>query len=213
MTQPWLIPMAEGPLALERELWRSGVRLMAGVDEAGRGALAGPVVAAAVIVPPRVEALLSRVRDSKKLSPGQREDLMPLIRECALAVGTGVVGPEEIDRVNILNASLEAMRIAIEALDPCPRLCLIDGNCRVPHPLPQRLIVKGDDRVFSIAAASIVAKVTRDRLMDELDARYPQYGFSRNKGYGTADHLRALGDFGPSAVHRRSFSLRAPSGA
>ncbi len=211
MTHDDLFPFDDSPLGLEKDLWHSGFAHVAGVDEAGRGALAGPVVAAAVIFPHRLGKLADRIRDSKKLTPEVREELFPLIEEAAVAVGVGIVESDEIDRTNILEASLKAMKIAVEALDPAPQICLIDGNVRAPIEIPQRLIVKGDDRVLSIGAASIVAKVTRDHLMIELHHLYPSYGFADHKGYGTDLHRRILKETGPCPAHRRSFDLGLPS--
>jgi ribonuclease HII len=211
MKSEGLFDADDSPFALERELRKTGYRAVAGVDEAGRGALAGPVVAAAVILPPDSEALAGRVRDSKKLSPELREELAPLIEAEAVAFGVGVVGPGEIDRVNILEASLQAMRIAVAQLPVAPDLLLVDGNQRVPVAVPQRLIVKGDDRVISIGAASILAKVTRDRLMTEMERDLPGYGFALHKGYGTEEHRRAIAALGPSPQHRRSFRGTAPA--
>ena len=193
------------PFDLERELAQTGFSRIAGVDEAGRGALAGPVVAAAVVLKPSAAELIGRVTDSKKLSPAAREELFDPIHAHSEAVAVGIVSAQEIDRVNILQATLRAMKEAIE--EARPDLCLIDGNVRAPVAIRQLTIVKGDLRVFSIAAASIVAKVTRDRMMDALDASYPDYGFLRHKGYGTADHIRAIRAFGASAIHRKSFHL------
>jgi ribonuclease HII len=194
------------PLSLERKLWQDGYRFVAGVDEAGRGALAGPVVAAAVIFDDRVTGFFKKIRDSKALSPEKREELFPRIHEYAVSVGVGIVEPSEIDRINILQASLKAMAIAVAGLNPQPDICLIDGNARAPIQIPQKCIVKGDTRVLTIAAGSIIAKVTRDRLMSKLSGLHPQYGFSENKGYGTETHLRALSEFGPTSQHRRSFA-------
>lgn len=205
MTQA-LFDWDDQPFSLERSLWKVGYSHVAGVDEAGRGALAGPVVAAAVIFDERASGLAGRIRDSKQLKPEEREVLFPLIQEQAVSVGVGIVEPSEIDQINILHAALKAMKIAIARLDPKPDLCLIDGNVRAPLKIPQKCIIKGDVRVATIGAASIIAKVTRDRLMGELSIRYPGYGFSENKGYGTETHLQALAEFGPSPQHRRSFS-------
>lgn len=210
MTTPSLFSIDTIPFAYEQELWKQGLRLIAGVDEVGRGALAGPVVAAAVILSVRGADLIGQVRDSKKLSPQRREELFPLIEERAIAIAVASVQPEEIDQINILQASLKAMALAVEQLRPAPDLCLIDGNAKAPLTIPQRTIVKGDDRVLSIGAASIIAKVTRDRMMREMDAHYPGYGFAQHKGYGTEFHFRAIEQQGPSPQHRRSFchSLR-----
>ena len=191
-------------LRLEREFWRRGVARVAGVDEVGVGPLAGPLVAAAVIFPPDVAVL--GVDDSKKLSPARRLGLAEEIRAAALGVGVGMVDVAEVDRLNVYWAALEAMRRAVCALPLDAEQLLVDAR-RVPGiTVPQLSIVKGDSRSYSIAAASIVAKVTRDGIMCDLDRLYPEYGFARNKGYGTPDHLAALERCGPSPVHRRSFT-------
>lgn len=193
-------------LALEAALWRRGARWVAGVDEAGRGCLAGPVVAAAVILPP--EARLPGLDDSKRLTPEARRALLPAIHREALAVGVGSCSAAEVDRLNVLGAALEAMRRAVEALALPPDALLVDGNRPIPQaPWPQKTVVRGDARSLSIAAASVVAKVTRDRLMEELDALFPQYGWAAHKGYPTAAHYAALAAHGPSPHHRRSFRL------
>lgn len=179
-------------------------RLIAGVDEAGRGPLAGPVVAAAVILPARVK--LPHLNDSKQLSAAQRNSVYQMIQCAALAIGVGVVESDEIDRINIRQASFAAMRIALARLVLAPRHVLVDGF-RIPQgPASQTGIVRGDQKSAHIAAASIVAKVTRDALMEGWDARLPAYGFKKHKGYGTRDHLSALRRFGPSPIHRQSFA-------
>ena len=190
-------------LLFEKEAYRRGCQLVSGIDEVGRGPLAGPVVAAAVILPRHVE--LPGVRDSKLLTASQREDCCQEILCCASAVGIGCVEPAEIDRVNILQATFKAMVQAIENLPNPPDFLLIDGPYQLPLPIPQKGIPKGDQRSLSIAAASIVAKVHRDRLMCEYHALYPAYGFAQNKGYGTARHLEALRRHGPCPLHRLSF--------
>jgi ribonuclease HII len=182
---------------------KAGYRLIAGVDEAGRGPLAGPVVAAAVILPEGV--LLEGVRDSKEMTENGREKAFSLIHEKALSVGVGVVSAEEIDRSNILLASLQAMKQAILSLDPRPEFCLVDGIHPVPVPIPYRCLKKGDRRSHSISAASVVAKVYRDRIMCSFHERFPVYGFSENKGYGTAQHLAALREQGACPIHRMTF--------
>jgi ribonuclease HII len=187
----------------EMALWRAGYRLIVGLDEAGRGALAGPVVAAAVIMPPHTR--LDAVDDSKRLSPEERDTLFDEIRRVAVGVGVGAAAAEVIDRVNIRQATLLAMQAAVAALPHAPEYLLIDGRDLVRLSLPQRAIVHGDQTVGSIAAASIVAKVTRDRLMHTLDARFPGYGLAQHKGYGTAAHLGAIRRLGPSPIHRRTF--------
>ena len=193
------------------ELWNfehaameEGFSLICGVDEAGRGPLAGPVCAAAVILPPDLE--LEGLNDSKKLSEKRREALYPLICEQSLAYGIAFASEQEIDELNILQATFLAMRRAVEQLGQKPDLALVDGN-REPDfgGIPVRTIIKGDSRSANIAAASILAKVTRDRFMLEQDAVYPQYGFAVHKGYGTQKHYAALREFGPCPIHRRSF--------
>jgi ribonuclease HII len=193
-------------MAHEAALHRRGWHRVAGLDEAGRGCLAGPVVAAAVVLPP--EADLPGVRDSKQLQPAQREVLFDAIHMQAVAVGVGVCTPGEIDRMNILQAALEAMRRAVLHLPVAPEYLLIDGNQRLPNALwPQETLVRGDAHSLSIAAASILAKVTRDRIMQALHDEHPAYGWHRNKGYPTPDHYAALAAHGPSVYHRRSFRL------
>jgi ribonuclease HII len=174
------------------------------VDEAGRGPLAGPVVAAAVVLPRETE--LEGLRDSKCLPPPVREELYERIMGVALGWAAAAVGPEEIDRLNILRATHAAMKMALGALSPAPCGALVDGLPVAGLPCPHRAIVDGDARCVTIAAASIIAKVTRDRLMCSLDERYPGYGFARHKGYTTPEHLRALRELGPSPCHRRSFA-------
>ena len=194
-------------LAHERRLRAQGLTLIAGVDEAGRGPLAGPVCAAAVVLPPECD--LPEVCDSKKLSPEQRERLEPEIRRQALFVGEGLVDVELVDRINVLQAAMKAMRMAVADLGVEPQHVLVDGNFTPGCPFPETAIVGGDDSSLSIAAASIIAKVTRDRIMVAMDERYPGYGFARHKGYGTRQHLEALERLGPCAIHRRSFSVVA----
>jgi len=192
----------------ERELAARGYRAVVGLDEAGRGPLAGPVVAAAVILPPDGDAAC--YRDSKVLSAARREVLCDLLRESGARVGVALATAAEIDRVNILRASLLAMRRAVELLAgeagrPAPDFLLVDGTMPVPLPLPQQTLVRGEQASASIAAASIVAKVTRDRLMDELDQQFPDYQFRRHKGYPTALHRELLLRLGPCPAHRRGF--------
>ncbi len=183
----------------------AGARRIAGVDEAGRGPLAGPVVAAAVILDP--QRPIAGLDDSKKLSEAGREALFTLIKERALGWAVGRAEVEEIDSINILQATMLAMRRALEALSPVPDHALIDGN-RCPEGLvcTAEWVVDGDAKVEAISAASIVAKVTRDREMAALDKQYPGYGFAKHKGYGTAAHLKALDALGPSPIHRHSFA-------
>jgi len=190
-------------LALEKMAQMQGYSHVAGVDEAGRGPLAGPVMAAAVILP---EGLLIRgVDDSKKLSPHKREQLFDVIMTQALSVGVGIVGPDVIDRINILQATRLAMLNAVEQLSPQPDYILIDGITAINSSISQKTIKKGDSLSLSIAAASIIAKVTRDRMMVEKDMLYPGYGFSGHKGYGSASHLDAIRRLGPSHIHRLTF--------
>ncbi|MBR4142281.1 MAG: ribonuclease HII, partial [Firmicutes bacterium] len=191
-------------LTHERRLWDSGRSYIAGVDEVGRGPLAGPVVAAAVILPRDFDVL--GIDDSKKLSPKKREELFEVIKEKALAWAVGWVGPERIDEINILEATKEAMKQAVQGLSLPPDHVLIDGNFTVRAlALPQTAIVKGDANSTSIAAASILAKVTRDRYMEEMDAVYPGYAFASNKGYGTKAHYDGLKAQGPTPIHRKTF--------
>lgn len=177
---------------------------IAGVDEAGRGPLAGPVVVAAVILDPGRP--VAGLNDSKKLSEARREALFDTIRERALAFAVVEIAPADIDRLNILQATLLGMRRAVEGLRPAPQLVLVDGNRTPDFACASRAIVGGDGLEPAISAASILAKVTRDRIMLDLHERYPHYGFDRNKGYPTPDHLRQLAEIGPCAVHRRSFA-------
>jgi ribonuclease HII len=183
------------------------VRLIAGVDEAGRGALAGPVVAAAVICEPSEG--LCRVRDCKLLGEGERERLYDRIRERCIACGVGVVDPEEIDRINILKATLKAMAWAVESLEVPPCLVLVDGPHLPSLSVPAEAVTGGDRRSFCIAAASIIAKVTRDRIMRAHGRVYRAYGFGRNKGYGTEEHRAAIRERGRTALHRKSFKMHA----
>jgi ribonuclease HII len=185
------------------------IDLIAGVDEVGRGALFGVVVAAAVILPKDQIAECAEwgIKDSKKLSASQRERLVPQIQQVAIAHQIGVATVAEIDELNILQASLLAMRRAISGLKVTPELCLVDGNKTIPQlDLPQHTLVKGEDRAVSIAAASILAKVWRDRAIAELALVYPEYDLVKNKGYGTAKHLSAIAEYGITCEHRRSFS-------
>ncbi len=193
----------EDTLYFERLFHDQGFKLVAGTDEVGRGCLAGPVVAAAVILPS--EFVLVGLTDSKKLSKDQRQSLVPDIERQALSFSIASVSPEEIDRINILQASLRAMALAIQGLSIKPHAVLVDGNQPVPVSIPQKTVVKGDSRSISIAAASVIAKVYRDRLMEDFDSRYPVYRFARHKGYATAVHLRAIREHGPCPLHRRTF--------
>lgn len=190
-------------LRYERRLWKEGIEAVAGVDEAGVGPMAGPVVAAAVIFSP--ETFIKGVHDSKQLTPEQREELFTPIRERAIAVGVGMASVLEIDRLNIYWATMRASKRALDALGLSPRHVLVDGRLIPGLELPQTRIVGGDRKSFCIAAALIIAKVTRDRIMVEYDAQYPGYGFARHKGYCTNDHMELLRELGPSPIHRRSF--------
>ena len=181
-------------------------RVEAGCDEAGRGCLAGPVPAAAVILPPDFDNDL--INDSKQLTEAQRERLRPIIEREALAWAVAMVSPQEIDRINILRASITAMHRALDQLAVRPEGILVDGNRFFPyHDIPHTTIVKGDGKMLSIAAASILAKTHRDELMRRLDAEFPQYGWARNKGYPTPDHRAAIAQYGPTVHHRRTFQL------
>lgn len=177
--------------------------MVAGVDEAGRGPLAGPVVAAAVIIPEG--KILSGVKDSKQMTEKARDKAFSVINNEAIAVGIGVVSHQFIDEFNILRASLEAMKRAVLFLDTSPEYLLVDGIHPIPLPLPQKCLKKGDQRSLSIGAASVMAKVYRDRIMRSYDEQFPVYGFSQHKGYGTSRHLEALGQHGPTPIHRRTF--------
>jgi ribonuclease HII len=195
-------------LSFEHPLWSSGVTLVAGIDEAGRGAWAGPVSAGAVILPPLPDLAdrLSGVRDSKQMTPLQRARWATRIRAIALAWGVGFASSEEIDTQGIVPATRLAMQRAIDCLTPAPQHLLIDA-VRLPRiNLPQQSLIKGDARVLSIAAASVLAKTARDALMQELDITYPGYSLARHKGYGTALHHAALLLLGPSPIHRKTFA-------
>ncbi len=190
--------------SMERLLAGEGCGNVAGTDEAGRGPLAGPVVAAAVVLD--AEDPIEGLDDSKKLTPKKREFLFRVIHERARAVAIAAVSPREIERRNILQASLRAMATAVGRLGVQVGHILIDGNREIPSSLPQSAVVSGDSKCACVAAASIVAKVVRDRLMERFDRRFPQYGFARHKGYPTRDHLDALRSHGPCFLHRRTFN-------
>lgn len=191
-------------LSYEKVFWHQGLNLVAGVDEVGRGPLAGPVVAAAVVFSQDVS--LKGITDSKKLTPQKREELFDLIFENALDVGIGKVDQVAIDKLNILNASLKAMYEAVSRLKNRPDVVLIDGNQKIPHlRIPQITVIKGDSLSLSVAAASIIAKVTRDRLMFDYHKKYPIFFFDQNKGYATKSHIQALKEYGPCEIHRMSF--------
>lgn len=189
--------------SFERSLWNQGYALVAGTDEAGRGPLAGPVVAASVILPR--ECNYRRFKDSKKLSAQARTELLSELEEIGALIGIGIVSASDIDRLNILRASLQAMKIAVEKLSVPPDFLLVDGKFPVPLAMPQQPLVKGDSRSASVAAASIVAKVTRDAIMEEFHERFPIYNFKENKGYPTAEHRRIIKEYGPCELHRQSY--------
>ncbi len=191
---------------IEHEKKAQGYNLIAGVDEAGRGPLAGPVCVAAVILPE--DAYLEKINDSKKLTDKVKDRLYDQIKEFAVAYSIVLVSHEEIDRLNILNATFKGMCDAVDGLSVKPDYVLIDGNRIKGMELPHECVVKGDSKSISIAAASILAKVTRDRYMMELDEKYPEYNFKKHKGYPTKDHYDALKKYGASDVHRRSFNLK-----
>jgi len=188
---------------IEDSFYAQGVKVICGVDEAGRGPLAGPVCAAAVILPEHIQ--LSGLTDSKKLSDKKRRELFPIIKEQAIAYGIGFASQQEIDEINILQATFLAMQRALDALEGKPELALIDGNREKDFGLPVKTVVKGDSLSANIAAASVLAKVTRDDLMLKLAEEYPQYGFDIHKGYGTKAHYEALREHGPCPIHRMSF--------
>lgn len=203
-----LIPV-HPDLSFETNCWLNGLSLVAGLDEAGRGAWAGPVFAAAVVLPPEpgIEHALAGVRDSKQMSPTQREHWAGEIQSLSLAWGIGWAEAAEIDVIGILPATRLAMSRAVEQLGEIPEYLLVDGNFRLPElPLPQQALVKGDCRSLSIAAASVLAKTARDSLLTDYEADYPGYGFARHKGYGTALHRAALAELGACEIHRRSFA-------
>ncbi len=194
----------------EEEIWQRGLVHVAGVDEAGRGPLAGPVVAAAVILSPTTK--IHGIDDSKKLTAKRREELFHVITEQALCIGVGVVPHTVIDEINIYQATLRAMSDAVAMLIHVPEHLLIDGPRYQKSPIPFTPIIDGDAKSVSIAAASIIAKVTRDKMMLEYNLVYPDYGFAKHKGYGTAEHLAALRKFGPCEIHRKSFRMPAAIG-
>lgn len=187
----------------EKELIAQGYSVVCGIDEAGRGPLCGPVCAAACILP--VDLEIEGLNDSKKISEKKRDQLYDIITEKAIAYAVAFSTVEEIDSINILNATLLAMRRAVSSLSVKPDFLLIDGNCSKGFDIPAKAVVKGDANVPSIAAASILAKVTRDRLCAELDKEYPEYGIAKHKGYGTKDHMAMIREHGISPIHRKSF--------
>ena len=204
-TQEQLIVQYHEMSYYENQLREKGYRYIAGLDEAGRGPLAGPVVAGAVILPPDTELVIPGVDDSKKLSGLRRGKLLEEIKEKAIAWAVGIVDVEKIDQINILQATKKAMKQAVEGLQTSPEILLIDAVELAQVSLPQQPLIHGDALSVSIAAASIVAKETRDALMIALDSLYPEYGFASNKGYGSAQHIAALRKYGPCPIHRRTF--------
>lgn len=188
---------------IEDGFYAEGVQVICGVDEAGRGPLAGPVCAAAVILPPHLQ--IPGLTDSKKLTDKKRRELFPVIQEQAIAYGIGFASEREIDEINILQATFLAMKRALDGLTAKPELVLIDGNREKDFGLPVKTVVKGDSLSANIAAASVLAKVSRDDLMLKMEAEYPGYGFAIHKGYGTKAHYEALTKYGPCPIHRRSF--------
>ena len=193
-------------LEYERKLLEKGFKYICGVDEVGRGPLAGPVVCCAVIMP--LDDLIEGVDDSKKLSAKKRESIAELIKKRAIACHISRIEPEIIDKINILEATKLCMKRAGEGLEITPDFVLTDGNMTLDIDIPQESIVKGDALSYTIGSASIVAKVFRDKLMDEYALEYPQYGFEKNKGYGTADHIKGIKEAGLCAIHRRSFTKK-----
>ena len=190
-------------LAYERKLWYKGYSIIAGIDEAGRGPLAGSVYAAAIIF--EKEFIIPEVKDSKKLSEKKRELLFALIKENAISYAIGIASEKEIDEINIRQASFLAMQRAVKVLNIKPDFLLVDGFDLPDSNIPSEGIIKGDDKSFTIAAASIIAKVSRDNYMKDLDKKYPNYKFAKNKGYGTKEHIEAIKKYGITPVHRKSF--------
>lgn len=189
---------------MEKEFFNKGVKYIAGIDEAGRGPLAGPVVVAAVILPQ--DSMIEGVNDSKKISENKREKLYETIIEEALSYGVGIIYPEEIDEINILQATKKGLTMAIKQMETKPNIIMVDALTGIDTlGIPYKSIIKGDAKCYSISAASIIAKVTRDRIMREWDRVYPQYGFAAHKGYGTAKHISAIKEYGPCPIHRRTF--------
>ncbi len=203
-----LFPKVREPLVLERQLLARGHKVIVGIDEVGRGCLAGPVVAAAVVIDCEKLSIASKIRDSKKITPENREKYFEIIQQEAVSIGVGFIDHQVIDQINILQATFEAMKVAISKLSVQPDIYLVDGNQKIPKiEVLQMCIPKGDDLVTSIGAASIIAKVTRDRWMKQISIQYPQYSFDKNKGYGTADHIEAIRNNGFTDIHRRSFQV------
>ncbi len=189
---------------IEEEIYNSGANYICGIDEAGRGPLAGPVVVAAVIMPRN--SMIEGVNDSKKVSEKKREALYDIITNEAISYGVGIIDQKEIDRVNILNATKEGLTMAVKELSPKPDTIIVDALNNIDTlGIPYKSIIKGDAKCYSISAASIIAKVTRDRIMRQWDELYAQYGFAKHKGYGTASHIQAIKEYGPCPLHRKSF--------
>lgn len=190
----------------EKKLWKKGYKVVVGLDEAGRGALVGPVVAAAIFIKPNCKILLKEINDSKKLSEKQREFLYnALVSHKDIKYGVGIVSEKVIDKINILEATKLAMKKALKNLKVVSDFLILDGNFKINSDISQKSIIKGDQKVFSISSASIIAKVTRDRLMKKYHKQYPNYGFDKHKGYGTKVHFASLQEFGPCKIHRKSF--------
>lgn len=188
----------------ENDLRNKGYKYICGIDEAGRGPLAGPVVVASVIMP--ANSIIEGVNDSKKVSEKKREKLYDLILEEAISYGVGIIGQDEIDEINILNATKKGLTMSLQELTQKPDLIIVDALTHIDTlGIPYESIIKGDAKCYSISAASIIAKVTRDRIMREWDKVYPQYGFAQHKGYGTSAHINAIKEFGPCPLHRKSF--------
>lgn len=188
----------------EENLYKTGIKTIAGIDEAGRGPLAGPVVVGVAIMNPA--SFIEGVNDSKKISEKKREELYEKITEEAIDWAVGIVDQQEIDEINILNATKKALTMAIDNLEIKPEVILVDALEKIDtHQIPYISVIKGDAKIYSISAASIVAKVTRDRIMREYDEIYPQYGFASHKGYGTAKHIQAIKEYGICSIHRKSF--------
>lgn len=189
---------------IENEFFHRGIQLIAGIDEAGRGPLAGPVVVASVILPPN--SMIEGVNDSKKISEAKREKLYDSIIQEAVSYGIGIIYQDEIDEINILQATKKGLTLAIKQMEIKPNIILVDALTGIDTlGIPYQSIIKGDAKCYSISAASILAKVTRDRIMREWDKVYPEYGFASHKGYGTAKHIAAIKEYGPCPIHRRSF--------
>ena len=189
---------------IEEEIYLKGAQSIAGIDEAGRGPLAGPVVVASVIMPEN--SMIEGINDSKKVSEKKREKLYDLILEEAISYGVGIIGQDEIDEINILNATKKGLTMSLEQLTQKPDLILVDALSKINTlGIPYESIIKGDAKCYSIASASIIAKVTRDRIMREWDKVFPQYGFATHKGYGTSAHIKAIKEYGPCPIHRETF--------